>query len=102
MVCVILVLLVTKLFVPKLFTGNTPRGFINNTSWRPALDRPLLGLTVAERDSEDWGKDQFVVKVARKTVVDLIINNIEKGDHPFHMVRIAASLHCKPSEICSD
>ncbi|KIM91323.1 multicopper oxidase [Piloderma croceum F 1598] len=65
--------------------GKTPRGFINNTSWRPPLDRPLLGLTVTERDAGDWGNDQFVVKVARKTVVDLIVNNIEKGDHPFHM-----------------
>jgi hypothetical protein len=50
---------------------------------------------VTERDAGDWGNDQFVVKVARKTVVDLIVNNIEKGDHPFHMVRVAASLFCK-------
>jgi hypothetical protein len=75
---------------PKFFAGDMPRGFINNTSWRPALARPLLGLTAADRDRRDWGNDQFVVSVGegnRKTVVDLIVNNIEMGDHPFHLVR---------------
>jgi len=46
---------------------------------------------VTERDAGGWGNDQFVVKVGQKTVVDLIVNNIEKGYHPFHMVRVSAS-----------
>lgn len=82
---------------PHIDVDSIPRGFVNNTSWRPALERPLLGLTETQRDAGAWGKDQFVVKVGdgtRKTVVNLVVNNLEKGDHPFHMVRISAVYRC--------
>ena len=82
----------------QTISGNIPKGFVNNTSWRPDLERPLLGLTGAQREANSWGEDQFVVRVGngtRETVVDLIVNNLENGDHPFHLVFISVLILCK-------
>jgi hypothetical protein len=68
--------------------GLSPAGFINQTSWRPALNRPLLGLSSKEQDAEEWGDDQLVVRLGKRTIVDLVVNNLENGDHPFHLVRL--------------
>jgi hypothetical protein len=81
----------TQLFWIELI----PFGFVNHTSWKPALTRPLLGLDKSHRDAKDWGPDQLVVSVGKDTktrwVVDLIVNNLEVGDHPFHLVRYPLS-----------
>jgi hypothetical protein len=75
--------------------AESPRGFVNNTSWNPAVNRPLLSLSSSQRKAGDWGDDQFVVSVGngnRAMVVDIIVNNLELGDHPFHLVRVPYSL----------
>ncbi|KIJ53597.1 multicopper oxidase [Sphaerobolus stellatus SS14] len=66
--------------------GGIPYGYVNQTSWVPHEDEPLL-----LRDSKDglnkWGQHQLVVTTDRKEtkVIELIINNLDEGPHPFHL-----------------
>jgi len=77
--------------------GNHPKGFINQTSWSPQ-DPPLLSIA-----RNLWDKNQLVVPVYRNhnsvgreneneyqdsnepLWVDVIINNLDDGGHPFHL-----------------
>jgi FtsP/CotA-like multicopper oxidase with cupredoxin domain len=64
---------------------NRPRGFINRTSWAPHVI-PLLALP-----RRQWDEHQLVVWVplprtaAGATWVDVVINNLDDGAHPFHL-----------------
>lgn len=58
---------------------NKPLGFINHTFWAPQ-DVPLISLPRA-----DWDEHQFVPFMKEKTWVDLVINNLDDGSHPFHL-----------------
>ncbi|RDL29994.1 uncharacterized protein BP5553_10621 [Venustampulla echinocandica] len=66
--------------------ANHPMGFINRTSWllqnNPAL--PLISLTRSQ-----WDSNQFVPWVptsqTTETWVDIILNNLDDGAHPFHL-----------------
>jgi len=69
--------------------GGIPYGYVNQTSWVPDREHPLL-----LRDTEDslesgWGQHQLVVTTDRRDtkVIELIINNLDEGPHPFHLVR---------------
>jgi hypothetical protein len=70
--------------------SNHPMGFINRTSWAPQ-DIPLLSLP-----REEWDEKQLVPKIpffkgidlkggGEDTWVDVIINNLDDGSHPFHL-----------------
>lgn len=65
---------------------NEPRGFINNTSWRPQVEptSPLLSL-----QREQWDKNQLVPRVqyspAEPLWIDIVLNNLDEEDHPFHL-----------------
>jgi FtsP/CotA-like multicopper oxidase with cupredoxin domain len=66
---------------------NKPMGFINHTTWRPQ-PQPL---TSTPRSA--WDKYQFVPYIplsnttsfSKPTWVDLVINNLDDGAHPFHL-----------------
>lgn len=65
---------------------NYPFGFFNHTSWKPQTNPPLP-LVALPRSS--WDENQLVPFISTSTaepaVVDLIINNIDDGSHPFHL-----------------
>lgn len=83
---------------------NVPHGFMNQTTWRPQSD-PALPLIDLPRSS--WDKHQFVPqipfppslsrtsrtnvgfngrgKAAEPLWLDLIVNNLDDGSHPFHL-----------------
>ncbi|KAM0547826.1 hypothetical protein ACHAPJ_010172 [Fusarium lateritium] len=60
-----------------------PVGFINHTSWKPQ-NLPLLAQTRSA-----WDANQFIpfIKMSpgKPTRVDIIINNLDDGAHPFHI-----------------
>lgn len=69
--------------------GGIPYGFVNHTSWVPDPTEPLLLRDTGESLVSGWGKHQLVVTTDRKaaSVIELIINNLDEGPHPFHLVR---------------
>lgn len=72
--------------------SNIPHGFINQTSWKPQSSPPghLLSLLRSQ-----WDKNQFVPFVPMPPTaeldpseapwIDLVINNLDDGSHPFHL-----------------
>ncbi|KAK9377146.1 Cupredoxin [Lipomyces chichibuensis] len=83
-----------------------PFGFINRTSFMPAIGAPnlhvALGLVDAvatvpvptvggKKNTETWGGDQLVVPISMKDqmkksqVIELVINNPDESAHPFHL-----------------
>ncbi|KAM0240797.1 hypothetical protein ACHAP5_007832 [Fusarium lateritium] len=60
-----------------------PVGFINHTSWKP--QNPPLSL----QNRTDWDGNQLVPFIAtspgKPTRVDIVINNLDDGAHPFHL-----------------
>lgn len=68
---------------------NVPHGFMNQTSWKPQADpqTPLISLS-----RDEWDKNQFVPHInnsiaatAEAPWVDLVVNNLDDGGHPFHL-----------------
>ncbi|OBS29624.1 hypothetical protein FPOA_03562 [Fusarium poae] len=59
-----------------------PVGFINHTSWKPQ-DPPLIS-----QDRSKWDGNQLIpfisITLGKPTRVDIIINNLDDGAHPFH------------------
>ncbi|KAH8434239.1 uncharacterized protein LDX57_011877 [Aspergillus melleus] len=68
---------------------NIPYGFFNRTSWAPQRDPPLpLSLLPKEK----WDENQFSITTtsvndsnADSVWVDLVVNNLDEGGHPFHL-----------------
>lgn len=63
---------------------NMPFGFFNMTIWKPQSepDIPLIGLPRTE-----WDSNQFSISTGPgPSWVDLVVNNLDEGPHPFHMV----------------
>lgn len=62
---------------------NEPKGFINHTSWAPQTP------PIASMNRSAWDENQFVpfVPSSPETApwVDLVINNLDDGSHPFHL-----------------
>ena len=65
---------------------NEPRGFINNTSWKPQT-KPEAPLIAVDRDL--WDKNQFVPRIRyerdKPLWLDIVINNLDEEGHPFHL-----------------
>lgn len=65
------------------FNHNMPFGIFNKTTWSPQRDPfiPLIGLPRAK-----WDKNQFAITTGPDPAwVDLVVNNLDDGGHPFHM-----------------
>jgi FtsP/CotA-like multicopper oxidase with cupredoxin domain len=66
--------------------SNHPMGFMNRTSWSPQSS-PALPLISLPRSS--WDANQLIpfIPLPSSTPlwVDLIINNLDDGAHPFHL-----------------
>ncbi|KAJ3768502.1 multicopper oxidase-domain-containing protein [Lentinula raphanica] len=69
-------------------TGNKPFGYVNQTTWKPNLVNPVLARTDVVSSSKE-----LIVPVANSNksssltplVLDIIVNNLEDGPHPFHL-----------------
>ncbi|KAL2391109.1 ferro-O2-oxidoreductase [Blastomyces gilchristii SLH14081] len=62
---------------------NMPFGYFNQTSWRPQSDPPH---PLVDLDPHHWDKNQFAISTGSKPVwVDLVVNNLDEGPHPFHL-----------------
>lgn len=68
---------------------NVPHGFINQTTWKPQQNpqSPLISLS-----REYWDQNQFVPNIDVSAFtgidgpwVDLVVNNLDDGGHPFHL-----------------
>lgn len=68
---------------------NVPHGFINQTTWKPqeTPQGPLISLS-----REQWDENQFVPKIDTSAFagldrlwVDVVVNNLDDGGHPFHL-----------------
>lgn len=68
--------------------GGIPYGYVNQTSWTPLEQEPLLLKDTESSIKNGWGDHQLVVTTDRKNtkVIELIINNLDEGPHPFHLV----------------
>ncbi|KAJ3995820.1 multicopper oxidase-domain-containing protein [Lentinula boryana] len=69
-------------------TGNKPFGYVNQTTWKPNLTNPVL----ARSDFTSSSKELIVPLNVSNTsispasvVLDIIVNNLEDGPHPFHL-----------------
>ncbi|KAJ5312137.1 hypothetical protein N7508_002967 [Penicillium antarcticum] len=63
--------------------SNKPFGYINQTTWKPQDNppAPLISLPRIE-----WDKNQFAITTGSEpSWVDLVINNLDEGSHPFHL-----------------
>lgn len=68
--------------------GNKPHGFLNQTTWQPQTSPPghLLSLP-----REQWDEHQFVPQIPSSVKddepfwVDVVLNNLDDGSHPFHL-----------------
>ncbi|KAM0217584.1 hypothetical protein ACHAQD_007327 [Fusarium lateritium] len=60
-----------------------PVGFINHTSWKP--QNPPL----SSQNRSDWDENQLIPLITtssrKPTRVDIVINNLDDGAHPFHL-----------------
>ena len=69
--------------------NNIPKGFMNHTSWQPQSS-PNIPLLFLPRSS--WDNNQFIPwiehpesDVREVRWVDIIVNNLDDGGHPFHL-----------------
>jgi FtsP/CotA-like multicopper oxidase with cupredoxin domain len=71
------------------------KAYINSTTWVPdtipTLNQALTGIHAnnatffASGQSSAFNSSQFVLAVPELRVVDLLINNLDEGSHPFHL-----------------
>jgi hypothetical protein len=74
---------------------NVPFGYFNHTSWRPQADPPFPLIALHPRE---WDKNQFSISTGMKPVwVDFVVNNLDEGPHPFHLVRKIQNQYILPS-----
>lgn len=65
---------------------NSPAGYFNQTSFRHQSDPPYPLLALPRRQ---WDSNQFSFSTGPKPVwIDLVVNNLDEGGHPFHLVCI--------------
>ncbi|KUJ18466.1 uncharacterized protein LY89DRAFT_582403 [Mollisia scopiformis] len=66
--------------------NNHPTGFMNRTSWSPQRFPPLPLISLPR---SQWDDNQLIPYIPmpseRETWVDIIINNLDEGAHPFHL-----------------
>lgn len=70
--------------------SNKPFGYFNQTTWRQQQDPPVP-LTYLPRSK--WDKNQLAISTgSTPTWIDFVINNLDEGSHPFHLVRLSLCL----------
>lgn len=63
---------------------NVPFGYFNQTTWKPQQDPPAPLITLPQ---QQWDSNQFSFTAnADSKWIDLVVNNLDEGAHPFHMV----------------
>jgi hypothetical protein len=72
---------------------NVPYGFFNRTSWVSQADPPI---PLIDLQREKWDRNQLSIAVSGPSSnagaeseamwVDLVVNNLDDGGHPFHLV----------------
>ena len=68
---------------------NVPLGYFNQTSWEPQQE-PRIPLISLARNR--WDSNQFAISTGLDPVwVDLVVNNLDEGAHPFHLVSVFQS-----------
>lgn len=64
--------------------ANMPFGYFNHTTWKLQKDPPI---PLAKLPRSAWDKNQFGITTGPGPVwVDLVVNNLDEGSHPFHLV----------------
>ncbi|KAH8811565.1 multicopper like protein, partial [Xylogone sp. PMI_703] len=71
------------------------RAYINDTTWVPAtvptLHQAVDGLHASNKTlniagaNTAFGQEQYVLNIPNVAVVDLLVNNLDEGAHPFHL-----------------
>ncbi|KAJ9634741.1 hypothetical protein H2204_006190 [Knufia peltigerae] len=73
---------------------NIPMGFINHTSWSPQLSGPLISISRSQYDQNQLSphiplsskvKDEGTGHNESDGWVEVVINNLDDGGHPFHL-----------------
>ncbi|KAJ6160508.1 hypothetical protein N7470_003904 [Penicillium chermesinum] len=67
----------------KSMNHNIPQGFFNQTVWKSQQSPPvpLIGLPRSQ-----WDRNQLSISTGPDPAwVDLIVNNLDEGPHPFHL-----------------
>lgn len=75
----------------KSMNHNIPQGFFNQTVWKPQQSprAPLISLPRSQ-----WDNNQLAISTGPEPMwVDLVVNNLDEGPHPFHLVRIILPRH---------
>ncbi|KGO38739.1 Multicopper oxidase, type 3 [Penicillium expansum] len=63
--------------------SNKPFGYFNQTTWKPQQDPPI---PLASIPRTRWDANQFAITTGPEpTWIDLVVNNLDDGSHPFHM-----------------
>ncbi|KAF9152509.1 hypothetical protein BG015_005148 [Linnemannia schmuckeri] len=66
-------------------------GYVNKTSWRPQLDSPTLLQAIdgggggGGNSATMFDASQLVVTLDKIQTVELVVNNLDEGAHPFHL-----------------
>ncbi|KAF9082492.1 hypothetical protein BGX23_012401 [Mortierella sp. AD031] len=69
-------------------------GYVNRTSWRPLSQNPTLFQVASGGDGGEqsslseatvFDASQLVVTLDRVQTVELVVNNLDEGAHPFHL-----------------
>lgn len=71
--------------------GGIPYGYINQSSWEPDLNSPMILRDTAEMGPGSWATEHELVYVTdrrKAKVLEVIINNLDDGPHSFHLVRV--------------
>lgn len=64
---------------------NVPFGYFNQTTWKPQQNPPAPLVALPR---QHWDSNQFSFTTNPDSEwIDLVINNLDEGAHPFHMVR---------------
>ncbi|KAL4246950.1 multicopper oxidase family protein [Abortiporus biennis] len=84
----------TRAYTVNVALENTSSGdfraFFNGTSWEPLTGTSTLlsvrnAPTTFAPEGSSLNGDQFIITEDSIQTVDLIINNLDDGDHPFHL-----------------
>ncbi|KAF5368513.1 hypothetical protein D9758_002436 [Tetrapyrgos nigripes] len=99
------VVLIYVTSMTRTSTGGKPFGYVNQTTWKPNLQEPILARPSASLDEES--PTELIVPIrselestpnssssssnstpwknGKGKVVDIIVNNLEEDPHPFHL-----------------
>lgn len=63
---------------------NIPFGYFNHTTWKVQADPPSPLIALPQNE---WDSNQFAFRTGPDPEwVDLVVNNLDEGPHPFHLV----------------